>query len=165
MPTAACMVTNLITNAPAQVVAENVVSMQVQLGIDVGNDDVVDEWINPPAAAGTWLNPPNPMPENQITVALPVPAGPRSLNQVKAVRVGLLVRSPQFERPDDAGNCTTSAGRPCAGVAGGGRCGFGNRLPDMPSSGNYMLAGDQRCFRYNTVTSQIPVRNVVLSEM
>jgi hypothetical protein len=104
------------------------------------------------------------MPENQISVALPVPAGQRSLNQVKAVRVGLLVRSPQFERPDDAGNCTTSPAGPAQvlpAVAGAA----GNRLPDMPSSGNYMLAGDQRCFRYNTVTSQIPVRNVVLSEM
>lgn len=157
-------VTDLINNTPAQVIAENVVSMQVQLGIDVGNDDVVDEWINPPAAAGTWLNPPNPMPENQITAALPVPGGARSLNQVKAVRVGLLVRSPQVERPDDAGNCTTTPAGPAQvlpAVAGA----LANRLPDMPSSGNYMLAGDQRCFRYNTVTSQIPVRNVVLSEM
>jgi hypothetical protein len=34
----------------------------------------------------------------------------------------------------------------------------------MPSSGNYMLAGDQ-LLPLQHVTSQIPVRNVVLSEM
>ena len=104
------------------------------------------------------------MPENQITAALPVPPGPRSLNQIKAVRVGLLVRSPQFERPDDSGNCTTSPEGPAQvlpQIAGSGA----NRLPGMPDSGNYTLAGDQRCFRYNTVSSLIPVRNVVLNEM
>jgi hypothetical protein len=69
------MVTNLITNAPPQVAAENAVSMQVQLGIDVGAT-TPDEWINPPAARYV-ADPPNPMPENQITVALPVPVGQR----------------------------------------------------------------------------------------
>jgi type IV pilus assembly protein PilW len=156
-------VRNLITGAPAQVVADNVLSLQVQLGIDVGNDDVIDEWINPPAAAATWLNPPNPLPANQIT-ALPVAAAPRGLHQIKAVRLGLLMRSPQFERPDSSGNCTTTPAGPyetlpaVAGVAASG-------LAAIPSSGAYTLAGDQRCFRYNTVSAVVGVRNAIMSEM
>ena len=157
------LVRNLLTNAPAQVVSENVVSMQLQLGIDVGNDDVIDEWINPPAAAANWLNPPNPLPQNAIS-ALPVAAGPRALHQIKAVRVGLLVRSPQFERPDGSGNCTTTPAGPFDVLPA--RAGnFASRLPSMPSSGNYNLAGDQRCFRYNAVTAVVTVRNAILSEM
>jgi hypothetical protein len=35
----------------------------------------------------------------------------------------------------------------------------------MPASGNVTLSGDQRCFRYNTVTAVLSVRNAVLSEM
>ena len=42
---------------------------------------------------------------------------------------------------------------------------FASRLPSMPSSGNYNLAGDQRCFRYNAVTAVVTVRNAILSEM
>lgn len=157
------VVQDLLNNTPAQVLTENVVSMQVQLGIDVGNDDVIDEWINPPAAYVNLNNPPNPLPNN-VTSALPIPGGARAIHQIKAIRVGLLVRSPQFERPDASGNCTTTPAGPFqvlparAGAAG-------NNLPDMPSSGNYNLAGDQRCFRYNTVTSVVTMRNAILSEM
>jgi len=35
----------------------------------------------------------------------------------------------------------------------------------MPGSGSFTLAGDQRCFRYNTVVSMVPVRNALLNEM
>jgi len=49
-------VTNLLGSAGPQVLADNVVAMRVQLGIDRGNDDVVDEWINAPATIDTWLN-------------------------------------------------------------------------------------------------------------
>lgn len=157
------LVADLLRGAPAQVLAENVVSMQVQLGVDVGNDDVIDEWINPPAAEATLLNPPNPLPQNELT-ALPAPAGARGLHQIKGVRLGLLVRSPQFERPDADGNCTVapdSASQVLPAVAGVAA----SRLPDMPGSGDYTLAGDQRCFRYNTVSSVVPVRNALLSEM
>lgn len=149
--------------AGAQVIADNVLAMKAQLGIDVGGDDVIDEWLNPPAAATTWLNPNNPLPALTIS-ALPVVAGARALHQIKAVRLGLLVRSPQFERPNTAGACaTTPAGPyqvldPITGSAA-------QRTPDMPGSGSYTLAGNQQCFRYNTVNAIIPLRNPLLSDM
>lgn len=157
------LVTDLLNGAPPQVVADNVVSLQVQLGIDVGNDDVIDEWINPPTLEATLVNPPNPLPPNELT-ALPAAAGGRGLHQIKGVRLGLLVRSPQLERPDSDGNCSVAPADPepvlgaMAGVAA-------SRLPDMPDSGSYALSGEQRCFRYNTVSSVVPVRNALLSEM
>jgi type IV pilus assembly protein PilW len=149
--------------AAIQVLADNVVSMKVQLGFDVGGDDIVDAWINPPAAAATWTNPLVPLPQVQ-TSALPIFVASPELHKVKSIRIGLLVRSPQFERPDAAGNCTVSAAGPAEilpAVPGNAA----QRLPDMPSAGTYTLAGDQRCFRYNTATTTVPLRNVLLSEM
>jgi type IV pilus assembly protein PilW len=157
------MVVDLLNGTPAQPVAENVVSMQVQLGIDVGNDDVIDEWINPPALESTLVNPVNPPPQNSVT-NLPAPAGVRALHQVKGVRIGLLVRSPRMERPGASGNCTVTSAASLEvlpAVAGAAA----NRLPEMPGSGGIALSGDQRCFRYNTVVSMVPVRNALLNEM
>lgn len=157
------MLADLLNGTPAQPVAENVVSLQVQLGIDVGNDDVIDEWVNPPALESTLVNPFSPPPQNSMT-SLPAPIGVRGLHQIKGVRIGLLVRSPRLERPDAAGDCTTDPGvaleilPPVAGAAA-------SRLPEMPGSGSFTLTGDQRCFRYNTVVSMVPVRNALLNEM
>lgn len=157
------MVADLLNGTPAQPVAENVASLQVQLGIDVGNDDVIDEWVNPPALESTFLNPVNPLPQNSVT-SLPAPAGVRGLHQIKGVRIGLLVRSPRMERSDASGNCTVTSAATLEvlpAVAGAAA----NRLPDMPGSGSFAPTGDQRCFRYNTVVSMVPVRNALLNEM
>ncbi len=78
--------------------------------------------------------------------------------------MGLLVRSPQFERPDAAGACATTGSGPfqvLPPVTGDNA----RRLPDQPSSGDYVLAGDQRCFRYSPLTSIVPLRNVIVSDM
>lgn len=157
------MVADLLNGTPPQPVADNVVSLQVQIGVDVGNDDVIDEWINPPALETTLLNPANPLPQNALT-PLPAPPGVRSIHQIKGVRIGLLVRSPRMERPDTSGNCSVTSAASLevlpavAGIAA-------SRLPAMPGSGAFALTGDQRCFRYNTVVSMVPVRNALLSEM
>lgn len=156
--------TDLLTaGAPPQIIAENVMAMKLQVGIDVGGDDVIDAWINPPAAEPTWTNPINPLPDFAIS-ALPVVVGAPALHQAKTLRIGLLVRSPQFERADAAGNCVTTPAGPFEILPP--RAGsLPQRLPDMPGSGTYTLAGDQRCFRYNTVSSIVPLRNLMLGEM
>lgn len=155
---------NLLTpGVPPQVIAENVLSMKLQLGVDVGADDVIDAWINPPAAEANWTNPVNPLPILAIS-ALPVPVAPPALHQVKSLRIGLLVQSPQFERLDAAGQCSTTGPGPfeiLPPIAGANA----QRLPAMPGSGVYNLAGNQRCFRYNTVNSIVPLRNILLGEM
>ncbi len=157
------VLTNLISNA-SMVVADNVVAMNVQAGIDVSNDDVIDEWINPPATPGIWLNP-NALPTTPAIATLPVAAGVRSLNQIKALRVGLLIRSSQFERPDPvSGLCNATAAGPFSVL----EASAGNNLqsiPAMPAGGVYSLSGNQRCYRYNTLSSVIPLRNIIMSDI
>jgi type IV pilus assembly protein PilW len=156
--------TDLAIPSQPQILAENVMAMKVQTGIDVGNDDLIDEWINPPNAAAAWLNPNAAPPVNSVT-PLPVAPAPRSLNQIKALRIGLLIRSPQMERPDPAtGLCQVTGSGPfevLPAVAGNAAL----RIPSMPSSGTYLLSSNQRCFRYNTLTAVIPLRNVIMSEL
>jgi len=169
-------VTNLLGTAGPQVLADNVVAMRVQLGIDRGNDDVIDEWINAPATIDTWLNPDNPLPPNQVGIPGGGGAGggggggggggaaARAFHQIKAVRVGLLIRSPQFERAEEKGGCMITDGAKRQILpARTGNAAAG--LPDMPASGTYTFEGDQRCFRYNTVSAVLGLRNALLSEM
>jgi type IV pilus assembly protein PilW len=162
--TSQLMLNNLINNT-SRVLADNVVAMKVQTGIDVSNDDVVDEWINPPLAEAGWLNP-NAVPTAPSIAALPVAAAPnRALNELKALRVGVLIRSSNFERPNAAtGQCdVTGAGPFTVLPADPGNA--AQRVPAMPSSGNYNLAGNQRCYRYNTLTSVIPLRNIIMGDI
>ncbi|MCL4744870.1 MAG: prepilin-type N-terminal cleavage/methylation domain-containing protein [Burkholderiaceae bacterium] len=157
------VVRDLLANTPERVVSDNIMSMKLQLGVDVGNDDVIDAWVDPPANADVLGIPSYPLAPNQISV-LPVVVGTPGVHQIKAIRIGLLVRSPRFERPDQAGNCSVSGAGPfqiLPQIAGDAA----RRLPEIPAAGTYSLAGDQLCFRYNTATSLAPVRNVILSEM
>jgi type IV pilus assembly protein PilW len=157
------MLTNLVTGTQ-QALADNVMSMKVQVGIDVGNDDVIDEWINPPTNANTWLNP-NATPAIPVITALPVVAAPRALNQIKAMRIGLLIRSPNFEKPAAvSGQCETTGPGPFS-VLDATLGNSGQRIPAMPSSGSYNWVGNERCYRYNTLTSVVPLRNFILSDI
>jgi type IV pilus assembly protein PilW len=157
------LLTNLITNATT-VLADNVISMRAQIGIDVSNDDVIDEWINPPLLAGDWLNP-NSVPTVPSIAAVPVAAGPRALNQIKALRVGVLIRSSQFERPNGVtGLCETTPAGPFSVLEA--RAGnSAQRIPNMPASTPYTLGGNQRCYRYNTLSSVIPLRNIIMGDI
>jgi hypothetical protein len=157
-------VTDLLTDgAQPQVIADNVVAMRIQLGIDRGNDDVIDEWMAAPSQASSLTNPPNPLPPNAVTPAGPPPPGDRAIHQIKAVRVGLLVRSPQFEKA--AGDACSTSGASLTPILPARTGDTATRVPDMPSSGNVSLSGDKRCFRYNAITAVLSVRNAVLSEM
>ena len=158
------IVSNVLNLAAAPtIIADDVIAMKVQVGLDVTNDDLIDEWVNAPVNEATWRNP-GQLAVSPSIATLPVPAGLRFLNQIKALRVGLLVRSPQFERPDATGNCVITGAGPfqVLGLRGGD---LAQRIPAMPSSGDYNLAGDQRCYRYNTVSTVIQIRNMVMSDL
>ena len=64
---------------PAVEVAEGIINLKAQYGLDTNGDRVVDLWTN----------------------TLPVPTTPAVWAQVMAVRVGMLVRSRQFEKTAD----------------------------------------------------------------
>jgi type IV pilus assembly protein PilW len=68
-----------------------------------------------------------------------------TLPRVRALRVGLVTRSPQREKPDSAGNCQASTAKPQL---------FGNEVePDVT---------DWRCYRYRTSVVVVPLRNLVM---
>jgi type IV pilus assembly protein PilW len=79
----------------------------------------------------------------------PVEAGWQTLDadnigRVRALRVGVVVRSPQPEKPDASGNCTASTEKPQL---------FGNTIePDV---------ADWQCYRYRSVVVVAPMRNIL----
>ena len=66
-------------------IASNIVNLKLQYGIDTNADGLLDAWVS---ATGAWA------PEALLSAATPV----ATLNQIKAVRIGVIVRSEQFDK-------------------------------------------------------------------
>jgi type IV pilus assembly protein PilW len=106
------------------VLARNVVSMRVQYGLS--------------ASAGS-----NTLAGWQDATGTPLAAA--DLDRVRALRVGLVIRSTQREKPDAAGNCEATATMPFL---------FGTAAtPDV---------ADWRCYRHSVAEAVVPLRNIVL---
>jgi type IV pilus assembly protein PilW len=70
---------------------------------------------------------------------------PGDLPRVRALRIGLVTRSPQPEKPNAAGECEATTALPEL---------FGQAIaPDVD---------DWSCFRYRTVIAAVPLRNLVM---
>lgn len=138
--------TELLGGAPAFVVGEGVVNMKALYGFDTNADRVVDTWGN-------------------VT-----PATPAGWAQVLSVRVGMLVRSRQFERTADQ----SASGVPAA-VTPNVPNWSGDAL-GVPSSAFVMTNVDGspdafgpndpdplnwRFYRYRVYEKEIPLRNVI----
>lgn len=71
-----------------------------------------------------------------------------NIARVRALRLGLVVRSPQREKPDAGGNCNAASAKPQL---------FGEVVePDV---------SDWRCFRYRSSTTVVPLRNLVWGQV
>jgi type IV pilus assembly protein PilW len=67
-----------------------------------------------------------------------------NIGRVRALRLGLVVRSAQRDKPDASGSCTASDSKPAL---------FGATVePDL---------SDWACYRYRSVTLVVPLRNMV----
>jgi len=66
-------------------IASNIVNLKLQYGIDTNADGLLDAWVS---ATGAWA------PDVLLSAATPV----ATLNQIKAVRIGVIVRSEQFDK-------------------------------------------------------------------
>lgn len=71
-------------NAKPNPLASNIVNMKVQYGVDTNADGILDGWVS--AAAAPW------QPADLMIANI------QAINQVKAIRIGLIVRSAQFDR-------------------------------------------------------------------
>lgn len=75
---------NVAPAAAPQPLASNIVNMKVQYGVDTNGDGILDTWVS--AANQPWR------PQDILGATL---AG---INQVKAIRIGIIVRSAQYDR-------------------------------------------------------------------
>lgn len=162
-------------NVPAvqTVLAEGIINMQAQYGIDTNQDDVIDAWVEP---TGAWANP--------ITVnapARPAPGviEPPAINQIKAIRIAVLARAKQFEAPDRTQSppvCNATPAPAAAqdflllgvpATAGSLAMPQGvNILPAIIASGPSAAADSNwQCFRYRRYETVIPVINMLRSPL
>lgn len=124
-----------VTNALT--LADNIVNIQAQYGIDTNNDGSVDSWVEPTGA--TWGDDGATTPNKD------------SIAQIKAVRVAVVARSALMEKVDPAtGSCTTTTTAPTTWAGG----------PTV----NLSADANWQCYRYKVYQTIIPLRNMIWSE-
>lgn len=116
-------------------IAPEIIDLQAQYGIndDATKPQVVTKWVNATAADG-WES------TNLTNV---------QTARIKAVRIALVARSAQYEKPDAAGNCTTTTP---------------TMVGDWSSWATFDTTnypGDWKCYRYKVFETVVPLRNII----
>lgn len=134
-----------LIHAPATAldVAEGIVNLQAEYGLDTDGDSIVDSWTTTDPTAGNWL-------------------------QVRAIRVAILARSEQLEPLITTGsvptNVTTVAPRWSCGSNAAG-CAFAmtdlNSTSDSFTGAADASANNWRNYRYRVYEKVIPLRNMI----
>jgi type IV pilus assembly protein PilW len=117
-----------LTGASA-VVARDVIAFRLQYGISAATagSTSIESWVEPEAAFASL--------------------GIGNAARVRALRLGLLVRSSQRQKPDANGNCDATP------------LDFAPRLFDRPAEN---LPSDWTCWRYRASEVVVPLRNVAM---
>lgn len=134
---------NTVTPTVAnEVVASGIVDIQAQYGLAADQTQNVTSWVN---ASAPWDNP-KPLAAVYGTTT----AG--RLQNIKAVRIALLARSAQFEKPNQvSGLCTaTTAAMVAAWPKWNGVAVF-----QAPTAPNWA------CYRYKVFQTLVPLRNII----
>jgi type IV pilus assembly protein PilW len=133
--------TDYLGDNAALEVADGVINMQAQYGVDADNDNIISdsEWIDPSAAA------------------------PTDWTKVRAIRVAILVRSSQFEKPPTESASATAvavtATAPKPSWTGGSFL-----MTNVNGGGDTettAVPNNWRFYRYRVYEKVIPLRNVV----
>ena len=82
------------------------------------------------------------------------------MSQIRAIRISLLVRSEQKDKPAADGTCSTTATMPSLLGVVLGQAAADDGLPATPTP-TTALTGDWQCYRYREVTAIAPLRNFV----
>lgn len=124
---------NLIMERPLEgtsaIIARDVISFRMQYGVAgaAAGSTTLESWVDPSAGFAA------------ITAA--------NLPRIRALRIGLIVRSAQLERADPAtGQCTATEVKPSL---------WGAAAENLANA-------DWNCYRYRTSTVVVPMRNIVL---
>jgi len=113
----------VVTN---ELVMPEVIDLQAQYGVAAANSQAISSWVDPSTTG--WTNP-----------------APANWRRVKAIRVALVTRISQYERPAAGANCaaTTALATSWGAI----------------STVNY--PADWQCYRYRVFETVIPLRNVI----
>jgi type IV pilus assembly protein PilW len=154
-----------------RVIAEGIVNIQAQYGIDNDLNDTIDAWVEP---TGTWSNVSAVVRPGSVATASTVSA----INKIKAIRLGVLARSQQYEAPNrTTGLCSAATDVPAtwqilpASPAQGSGPSASIAYPAGPSIRPTLLLsgaspnGDFLCFRYRRFETIIPIINMVRSPL
>lgn len=111
-------------------VAPEIIDMQAEYGIAPLGSQQVNEW---QPATGVWAGP--------LTTA--------NTYRIKAVRVALVARSAQFEKPDAGGVCSTTTAAMVANWS------------TWAAFDTATYPADWQCYRYKVFETVIPLRNII----
>lgn len=113
-----------------EAIAPEIIDLQVQYGVaPAGGSQSVNEWVN--ASGPTWGNP-----------------AQADAKRIKAIRVALVARSTQYERPE-SGTCATTTPAMVSGWSSWA----------VFNTANYPQ--DWQCYRYKVFETVVPLRNVL----
>lgn len=117
--------------------ADNIVNLQAQYGVDTNGDNVLDFWTD---AVGIYVD--------NNSFAAPSPSG-ATVATIKAIRVGVVARSTLRERRNAANVCDITAAAPI--------------LWPGPQQVTVDLSAitDALCYRYRVYETVIPLRNMI----
>lgn len=128
-----------VTDTPLTAAAEGVFELHALYGVDTSGDSVVDAWLSPSVAdSGYELK--------DLTDGSEAAAG--KLRAIKAIRVGLILRTALPERDE---------------VTGSDLALFSDLGDDLTFTRE--LTADERHFRYRVLESTIPLRNNLSDEI
>lgn len=114
--------------------AENVVNIQAQYGVDSDGDNAVDSWVD---ATGAYAN----------SATTPSAA---NIARIKAARIGVVARSALPEKPDPSVGCNITTVAPSVWVGG--------------PAADLTATPDWSCYRYKVFQTIVPLRNMIWSE-
>jgi len=109
-----------------ETVMNDVIDLQAQYGVAVANSQVISSWVN--ASDPGWTNP-----------------APADWRRVKAIRVALVTRASQYERP--------AAGAACSATTALATSWGAINTQNYPA--------EWGCYRYRVFETVIPLRNVI----
>lgn len=112
-----------------EVVAPEIFDMQLEYGISAAGQPSVSSW---QPATGTWANP-----------------TPADFQRVKAIRVALVARSVQYEKPAPNQQCTTTTPT------------MVSKWSTWATFNTTNYPADWKCYRYKVFETIVPLRNVI----
>lgn len=114
--------------AATELVAPDIMDLQAQYGIAPPKSNTVTEWVD--AGTAPWNDPSS-----------------TEIGRIKALRLALVARSAQYEKPRSGASCTTTTQETV------------NAWPSWAKFDTSRYPADWQCYRYKVVETVVPLRN------